>query len=82
MKKTIQLSRSGNSKAARIPKPFLTQLGIDDTIDIKLVGEAIVITKPKKSRKLSLEDMLIGVTPEDISPLEWGRDVGNEVVDE
>jgi len=41
------LLRIGNSQGVIIPKPFLSQAGLTEDVDLKLEGDAIVIRKLK-----------------------------------
>jgi len=45
MKTTIR--RIGNSQGVLIPKPFLTQLGLENEIEMDVEGDAIVLRKPR-----------------------------------
>lgn len=38
-----RIVRIGNSQGVRIPRPLLEQAGLDDEIELKLVGQTIVI---------------------------------------
>ena len=40
----------GNSRGVRIPKPMITEAGIDDEVDIQVRDGAIVITSFKNPR--------------------------------
>ncbi len=82
MKTTIR--RMGNSHGVLIPKPILTQLGLEDEVDMQVEGNALVLRRPQKkartgwadaSRSLaaSREDALVmGEFPNaDDAGLEW-----------
>ena len=71
----------GNSLALRIPKPFATEAGLENQSPIELLLEEgkLIISKSTES-PLSLEDLLQGVTAENIHrEVETGSPVGNEV---
>lgn len=42
----VNIRRFGNSHGVVIPKPMLTQLGLQDAADIAIEGDAIVLRKP------------------------------------
>jgi antitoxin MazE len=42
----VSIRRIGNSHGVVIPKPMLTQLGLQDSADIAIEGDAIVLRKP------------------------------------
>jgi antitoxin MazE len=42
----VSIRRIGNSHGVVIPKPMLTQLGLEDSADIAIEGDAIVLRKP------------------------------------
>jgi len=82
MKTTIR--KMGNSHGVLIPKPILTQLGLEGEVDMQIEGDALVLRRPQKkaregwaeaSRSLaaSCDDRLImGEFPNaDDAGLEW-----------
>ena len=78
MKTKVQ--RWGNSLALRIPKPFAIEAGLDDgeSVNISLEDGKIIIEKPTSS--YSLEELLDGVTSENIhAEIDLGNPMGNEV---
>ena len=78
MKTKVQ--KWGNSLALRIPKSFAaeTLLGPDTEVDLSLVGGKLIIT-PMVEEKYSLEQLLEGVTEENIhAEVDTGVSVGNE----
>ena len=58
-KKRTSLKNWGTSKALRIPKPFIEQLGIqdDDTVEMSVVDGAIVIKKVLVVKVKSIREM-------------------------
>jgi antitoxin MazE len=46
MKTTIR--KMGNSHGVLIPKPILTQLGLEDEVDMQIEGNALVLRRPQK----------------------------------
>ncbi|MFL9904102.1 AbrB/MazE/SpoVT family DNA-binding domain-containing protein [Paraburkholderia fungorum] len=54
MKTTIR--RMGNSHGVLIPKPILTQLGLEDEVDMQVEGNALVIRRPQKKARMGWAD--------------------------
>jgi antitoxin MazE len=72
----------GNSLALRIPKAVAKDLDIqeNDQLDIRVVEDAIVVT-PKRVRKYDLNDLLAGVTDDNLhDEADFGEPVGREVL--
>ena len=71
----------GNSLALRIPANLCDALGLkeDDSVDMREEGGRLVIEK-KNARHPKLDELLAGVTPENIHPEnDWGPPVGKEI---
>jgi antitoxin MazE len=70
MKTRVQ--KWGNSLALRIPKAFAEEAGLraNGAVDLTLVAGALVV-RPLAPQPLTLEELLRGVTKENI-PVEWG----------
>ena len=49
MKTTIR--KMGNSHGVLIPKPILTQLGLEDEVDMQVEGDALVLRRPPKKAR-------------------------------
>ena len=45
----IAIRKMGNSQGVIIPKPVLTQLGLDSEAEMSIERDAIVLRKPRKS---------------------------------
>ena len=79
MKTRVQ--KWGNSLALRIPKSFAAETGLrpNDTVELSVVEGALVI-QPITSQPLTLEELLRGITDDNI-PGEWdtGPATGKEV---
>jgi antitoxin MazE len=45
----IAIRKMGNSQGVIIPKPVLTQLGLDNEAEMSIERDAIVLRKPRKS---------------------------------
>jgi len=76
-----KVQKWGNSLALRIPKAFAldAQLENNSVVEIALVEGQIVI-KPVRAHQWSLEQLLSGVTTENIhQEVDTGDAVGNEV---
>lgn len=79
MNATIQ--KWGNSLALRIPQAVARQILVKegDTVVLKVGGSGLTIKAA--SKKLSLDDLLDKVTPENLHPATpWGTDVRREVL--
>ena len=79
MKTKVQ--KWGNSLALRIPKSFAaqTRLEPDTEVDLNLVEGSLIVTPVTKS-EYSLEQLLTGVTEQNVhAEIETGISVGNEV---
>lgn len=73
------VNKWGNSLGVRIPQQIATEAGLEigTVVEVRVVDNNIVISTVKK--KYTLEDLLIGVTPELIGgEYDWGEPVGNE----
>ena len=80
MQATIQ--KWGNSQGIRIPKAFLEALGMmeNDLVELSRVDDNIVITKSKKERELTLEEIFKNYDGEyTAEEFDWGQPVGREV---
>lgn len=76
-----KVQKWGNSIALRIPKSFADEIQIaaDSPVDLK-IEEGKLIIAPVEPEVYALEELLAGVTPENIhGEVDWGEPVGNEV---
>ncbi|HEY1933405.1 MAG TPA: AbrB/MazE/SpoVT family DNA-binding domain-containing protein [Acetobacteraceae bacterium] len=76
---SVTLQKWGNSVGVRLPKPMLAQLGLTEgaQVDVLIEGDHLVI-RPKR---LKLADLLARCRPEHRpEPIDWGPDVGREIV--
>ena len=71
----------GNSLALRIPKAFAEQAKVKKGSRIKLTVEKNrLVIEPVEKKKVTLESLLAGVTPENIhAETDWGRPMGKEI---
>lgn len=80
MRATIQ--KWGNSQGIRIPKAFLEALGMreNDLVELNRVNDDIVITKTKKEKELTLDDIFKNYDGKSTAEeFDWGSPVGKEV---
>lgn len=80
----IQFARWGNSLAVRIPANLAKELGATEglAVDVCVDDGRLILTPAKRRRAYRLEDLLAGITAENVHP-ETGMGCGldNEVVD-
>lgn len=80
---TQSLQKWGNSAGIRVPKKVIDKahLKLGEDLALSIQGRTIVLTPVKGGRrKFKLEDILQGVTPEDVGgELDWGAPVGKEI---
>ena len=76
-----KVQKWGNSLAIRIPKPFATDLGIEDTSEVNLVLEdGKLIVSKAEAVSFSLENLLAEITADNIhDEVDFGTAEGNEV---
>lgn len=75
-----KVQKWGNSLALRIPKAFALDAGLEDdsAVEISLVDGQIIV-KPVASQGWSLEQLLAGVTSENIHrEIDTGEAAGHE----
>ncbi len=80
MKTKIQ--KWGNSLAIRIPKSFAVQTEIEQnsTIELSVIDGKILVEPEKKKPKYTLEELLDGVTEENLhGEIDFGKPVGKEI---
>lgn len=74
------IKRWGNSAAVRVPAAAMqaAHLTIDQQVDIR-VEEGKLVIEPLRTEELGLDDLLAGVTPENIhDEIDFGPPVGRE----
>ena len=78
---TATIQKWGNSLALRIPLAVAKQIHVQEGDPVVLkVGASGLTVKPAPKR-LSLDNLLAQVTPENLHPsTDWGADVGREVL--
>ena len=78
----VQVSRWGNSLGLRLPKELAARLGIGEgaRVDVSEDRGRIVISVDRPV--YTLEELLVGMTPEAMhEAFDWGEDVGRERVE-
>jgi len=81
MKATTKVKKWGNSLAIRLPGSVANAAGIADDTEVSITqnGNKLTIEPRQKTKKMTLEELLEGVTPENVHPaVDWGPDVGRE----
>jgi len=77
-----KVQKWGNSLALRIPKSFAAEVGLSDdsAVDLALVGGKLVITPLFIRAEFALDELLAGVTDENLhNEIATGDATGNEV---
>jgi antitoxin MazE len=85
---TATIGRWGKSLAVRLPSEIASRLSLTEgaTVDVEQRDDEIVIRK--LARPLTLEILFAGKSPEEWRAIyrehgvDWGPDVGREIVDE
>ena len=81
MNYTQSLQKWGNGTGVRIPKKVAdaAHLSLNQQMIVTLKGSSIVLTPIVEKKKLTIESMLEGVTPQMVAgELNWGEDLGAE----
>jgi antitoxin MazE len=76
--------RWGNSLALRVPSAFAKEIGASEGKRAEMTVEdgalVIKVAQTKRRRRYRLEDLIDGITEENVRPeVDWGPPVGNEV---
>ena len=77
----IQLKSWGNSQGIRFSREFLASVGIrpDDTLDVKVEGSRIILSKSVQHRSLQERAAAFGGNLNLSGEADWGEPQGNEV---
>ena len=78
----VQISKWGNSLGVRVPKDVAAKLGLTEgsRVDVSIEGNRLVIST--KRPVYTLDELLVGMTPESMcNAFEWGPDTGREIVE-
>ena len=77
-----QLKKWGNSLALRVPAGLLAELNLSEnsTVDLRVEdGKLIIAPMQKRKWKYSLEELLAGVSEDNIHPeTHWGSPAGED----
>ena len=78
MKTTSTIKKWGNSLAVRIPSVVDQDLGLSENSMIQISSDGAVATiKPKISKKVSLRELVDGITSDNRhQEVDWGKPVG------
>ena len=81
MQTTTKIKKWGNSLAIRLPQSVVQNLGLAIDNDVQITADGTTATlKPNKLHKLTLDDMLDKVTPENVhGEIDWGEPAGKEI---
>jgi antitoxin MazE len=81
MNTTSSVKKWGNSLAVRIPSAVAQDLGLSENSTVQITSDGAVATiKPKKCDKVSLKELVAGITPDNRhQEVDWGEPVGKEV---
>jgi AbrB family looped-hinge helix DNA binding protein len=80
-----KIVRVGNSKGVTIPKAFVDRLGLREgsLVDVQMRGDSLVV-KPTKKPKYTLAELLSQLPEgfrDDTTEIDFGADVGEEIID-
>lgn len=78
----VQVARWGNSLGVRIPKDIAGRLGLNEgaRVDMATEDDRIVITVARPHYVLA--ELLVGMTPSDMTCVfDWGDDRGREAIE-
>jgi antitoxin MazE len=78
----LELTRIGNSRGIRIPKPLIEQCGLEDVVELRVTPEGLVIAPHRATRHgwreafrpppLAEAEMLLdGIAPNSFDSEEW-----------
>ena len=89
---TTIIARWGNSRGIRLPKPFLESVNLkeNDTVDVQIENNAIIIRKSEQQKHKSVKQRVEGFykkdfesvlteNPYEYEEVDWGHPVGDEV---
>ena len=61
----LELTRIGNSRGIRIPKPLITQCGFGDFVELRVAPEGLIITPHRSPRHGWREAFAAALEPEE-----------------
>jgi antitoxin MazE len=76
-----RIQKWGNSLALRIPQAFAAEAGLSQDSPVELtLDEGRLVIKPIATHTFTLEDLLAGITPDNLhGEISSGESVGKEV---
>lgn len=76
-----RIQKWGNSLALRIPQAFAAEVGLSQDSPVELtLEEGRLVIKPVPAGTFTLEDLLAGITPDNLhGEVDTGAPVGKEV---
>ena len=84
MNVTLKLQKWGNSSGIRLPKQVVDAAGLalEQQMTVTMRGNSIVLMPVATENEYTLEAMLKDATPERVGgELDWGPDVGEEIIE-
>ncbi|MEB7738481.1 AbrB/MazE/SpoVT family DNA-binding domain-containing protein [Escherichia coli] len=78
----VVIKKWGNSPAVRLPGAVMKDaaLNVDDVVNVS-VEDGLVTIRPVTRGKYALDDLLAGITPENIHErIDFGQPVGKELL--
>lgn len=77
----VTLKKWGNSLAVRLPKEITSSVDLHENSKVKLsIVNGNIVATPIKESKITLDDILLGVTPENYGKvIDLGVPVGKEI---
>ncbi|MDR2487967.1 MAG: phage portal protein, partial [Desulfovibrio sp.] len=82
MQNQTKVSQWGNSLAIRLPQALVSELAIERGVEVELhiENDGFRVTIPSMPKKFTLDELLAGVTPENVHhEFDWGKAQGKEV---
>jgi antitoxin MazE len=77
----VQVARWGNSLGLRIPKEVAREAGLAEGMRVEVAAEDGRVVISRTRPRYRLEELLEGMTPEDMhAAFDWGPDLGREFV--
>jgi antitoxin MazE len=81
-----KIQKWGNSLGVRIPKSISDELGLKEDFEVEIIQkvnsiEIKPLNKKNLKKKYNLDELLAGINGiEDLELVDWGPDVGREIV--
>lgn len=80
----VSVERWGNSLGVCVPEEIATHVGLREgaTVEMTVEGTRIVLASARPSPRFTLDELLVGMTPEAMhEAFDWGDDLGRERMD-